>query len=120
MVAFIGVYFLEVIILKTFMKFKKGDYQVLHSIGMTQYQMKQMVLSEFMLSAAIAVCIAGIAAMAAWFFGGDIVYNLMKYLRWYHYVAFVLLEFAAVFVLAASYNGYLRKQFGAASAKESR
>lgn len=120
MVAFIGVYFLEVFILRTFMKFKKGDYQVLHSIGMTQHQMKQMVLSEFMFSAVIAVGIAGLAAVAAWLFGGDIVQNMMKYLRWYHYAAFAVFEFAAVFVLASSYNGYLRKQFGAASAKESR
>lgn len=120
MAAFIGVYFMEILILKTFMKFKKGDYRVLHSIGMTQYQMKRMVLSEFLLSAAVAVCIAGVVSVTAWFLGGDIVYNLMKYLRWYHYVALVLLEFAAVFLLAGSYNGYLRKQFGAASAKESR
>lgn len=120
MAAFISVYFIEVFILRTFMKFKKGDYQVLHSIGMTQCQMKQMVCSEFMLSAAVAIGIAGVVAMAAWLLLGDIVYDLMKYLRWYHYIALVVLEFAAVFVLANSYSSYLRKQFGAASARKSR
>lgn len=120
MVGFIGVYFVEVFILRTFMKFKKGDYQVLHSIGMTQYQTKRMVLAEFMLSAAIAVGIAGAAAVAAWLLGGDIVYHMMKYLRWYHYMAFAVFEFAAVFMLANSYSGYLKKQFGVTSAKESR
>lgn len=120
MVAFIGVYFVEVLVLKAFLKFKKKDYQVLHSMGMTRGQLKNMVLAEYMLSGLAAILVSAVAVIFACRFGGELVYNLVKYLRWYHYIVFVMCEVLAVFVLALSYGAYLGKQFTAQKNKEKR
>ena len=120
MVAFIGVYFVEVLVLRTFLKFKKKDYQVLHSMGMTRGQLKNMVLAEYMLSGLVAILVSAVAVIFACRFGGELVYNLVKYLRWYHYVVFVLCEVLAVLVLSLTYGSYLGKQFTAQKYKEKR
>ncbi len=112
MAAFVLVYVLELFILKMFLKLKRGDYQVLRSIGMSQKQMRGMLTKEFVFYAVCAVAIAAVAVTGAWLLKTDFLYDILKYLRWYHYGAVALLQILTGYLLALSYNGYLKKQFG--------
>lgn len=109
--AFVGVFVLEVIIMYNLLKLKRKDYAVLKSLGLTGDAVKRLNYMEMLLFCLIAMVLSTLIMGALWLGKVSMVTAFTKYYRWYHLVIVALFAIISSVLIAAWFNHYLGKQF---------
>lgn len=108
MIVLLLVGILEILILRSILKIRNKDFDVLGSIGMSHRTIKMMNFFELYLYLAFAVIIVIIAANTAGLFKFAYLANMIKYYNAFAYSIYVILNLAVISVTVALFNRYLK------------
>lgn len=111
LIAFAGVFVLEVIIMYNLLKLKRKDYAILKSLGLTGDVVRRLNYMEMLLFCIIAMVLSTLVMGTLWLCKVPMVTAFTKYYRWYHLVIVAVFALISSGLIAAWFNRYLEKQF---------
>lgn len=112
------VFLLEILIVRSLLKYKKSDFIILKLIGMTDKTVKFINYYELFIYNALSIIASIIVIMLLYSANISYIVNIVKYYNFIYYLIFILLNSLAVYILSKSYNRYLSSKFNITSLVE--
>ncbi len=104
-------YFLEIVTMRALLKFKKNDYIIFKTMGMSNKTIKQINYLEIFFYFCISLLfIVFMKLLSSIFNLGDFssyLFNLTKYFGFWHYFVFILINVLTSFIISYTFNKYL-------------
>ena len=106
----LAVSFLETIIAKALLKFKKNDYIILRSLGMNDKTIKTSIYLELGLYSLLSIIFSILICYILSWCGVTYITDILKFINVTVYLCFILLISLNTFLMGYVFNKYLKKQ----------
>ncbi|QSX04936.1 ABC transporter ATP-binding protein [Sedimentibacter sp. zth1] len=113
--ALLIIFFLEVLIIKSLLKYKKGDFVIFKLIGMNNKIVSYINYFELLVYQLFAIVCSMVIVWILCLNNVTYIINIFKYYKLSHYIIYVVLNVLVLLILGNSYNKYLKKNFSITS-----
>ncbi len=107
--AMIAIFFVGILIIHMMMKLKKKDFVVYDCLGMDHRIRYRIIKTDLIINALLSCVLVMIVAFILNMRDIEIVVNIIKYYRWYWYVALYVIAVAMAYLTSRVFNKYLNK-----------